>query len=166
MTPSEALAKLLRSYEPYYDVVREDVTAPFAAEAAFHSHDEQYFLVKSAKLSEAESHEYVFFAAEDKLTLTDAQALDEAAWSTGISRVMPHSSHRNTDIVLIILAGSIEPGAASFIKKLRRYQSYKFGFQGWSHYRVIALETSSGQLIYNRLGQHLKKLLRNIYSKK
>ena len=162
MTPSEALERLLHSYDAYYDVTRENATAPFAAEAAFHSHDEQYFLVKSAKLSEADCHEYVFFAAEDKLTLSGAQMLEEAAWAEGMRRVKPHESHRSTDVILVILAGSIDPDAAAFIKKLRRYKSYKFSFQGWSHFRVIALETSSGLLTCNRMGRSLKKLLGNI----
>lgn len=166
MTPSEALEKLLHSYEHYYDVTREGVTPPFAAEAAFHSRDEQYFLVKSAKLAEAESHEYVFFATEDSLTPEKAQELGDAAWAAGMERVRPHAEHRSTDIILVILAGGIEPAAAAYIKKLRRYQSYKLSFQGWSHYRVIALETSSGRLVCNRMGRTLTKLLRNISNQK
>lgn len=162
MTASQALEKLLRSYDAYYDVTREGATPPFAAEAAFHSHDEQYFLLKSAKLSEADCHEYVFFSTRDKLTLGDAQALEEAAWAEGMRRVKPHESHRSTDIVLVILAGSIDPDAAAFIKKLHRYKSYQFSFRGWSHFRVIALETSSGLLTCNRMGKSLKKLLSNI----
>lgn len=31
-------------------------------------------------------------------------------------------------------------------KKLRHYQSYKMSFQGWSNYRIIVLENSSGIL--------------------
>lgn len=162
MTPTEALEALLKSYQYYYNVTRDGAAAPFAAEAVFHTHDEQYVLVKSAKLSEAESHEYVFFATADTLELSQAQALDEAAWTEGTSRVQPHSSHRSSDIVLVILAESVTPEAAAFIKKLHRYKSYKFSFHGWSHYRVIALETSSMRLTCNRMGQTLKKLFRNI----
>jgi hypothetical protein len=162
MTPNDALDALLKSYSYYYNVTRENVQPPFVAEAAFHSHDEQYFLVKSAKLSEAEAHEYAYFATADTLTAADLATLDAAAWERGLARVKPHSSHRSTDIILVILAEHIEPEAAAAIRKLRRYQSYKHGFQGWSHYRVIALETSSKKLTYNRMGQPLKKLFRNI----
>jgi hypothetical protein len=162
MTPTDALEALLKSYSFYYDVTRENVEPPFVAEAVFHSHDEQYFLVKSAKLSEAEAHEYVFFATTDHLTLSQLTELDQAAWTAGIARVKPHSSHRNTDVILVVLADGIDPEAAAALRKLRHYQSYKHGFHGWSHFRVIALETSSGKLIYNRMGQPLKKLFRNI----
>lgn len=162
MSPSDALNVLLKSYQGYYDVRTEDVESPFAAEAAFHSHDEQYFLVKAAKLSEAESHEYVFFAVGEDLALEDVQGLDEAAWQRGLSRARPHGSHRSTDVVLVILGRRITPEAMDYIRRVKHYQSYRFTLHGWSHYRAVALETSTGKLSCNRRGQDLKKLFRNI----
>ena len=138
--------------------------APFAAEAEFLSQDVQYFLVKSAKLGEAQSHEYIYFATTEHLTLAQAQALDEAAWSRGMSRVEPGPNHRNSDVHLVVLAEKMDDEAAVFLKKLRRYESYHHTFWGWSHYRVIALETSTGRLTCNRMGQILKKLFGNIKS--
>ena len=55
MTSKEALQTLLKSYWRYYNVKDEGVEEPFAAEAEFLSQDVQYFLVKSAKLGEAEN---------------------------------------------------------------------------------------------------------------
>ena len=70
MTVNELLDRLLRSFQVYYNVKREDVTPPFVAEAEFHTHDEQFFLVKSAVLAEAESREYIYFAKEFLLDKT------------------------------------------------------------------------------------------------
>ncbi|MBR7056015.1 MAG: hypothetical protein IKI17_02885 [Oscillospiraceae bacterium] len=162
MNASEALEKLLRSYEQYYDIRRAGVTEPFAAECAFHSHQQQYFLTRRATISEAESHEYVFFAAEERLTLPMARRMDFTAWETGAARVDAHPNHRNTDVTLVVLAQRIDPDAAAFLKKLRRYKSYGHMLRGWSSYRVIALELSTGTLTSNRLGRDLRKLLRNI----
>ncbi|MCD7769628.1 MAG: hypothetical protein LUH36_05905, partial [Oscillospiraceae bacterium] len=114
--------------------------------------------------SESESNEYVFIATADTLDGSLLQRLDEAAWTTGLGRVVPYSSHRNTDITLIILADSITAEAKAAVKKLHHYKSYRFGLQGWSNYRLVALETSTGTLSYNRLGGNLKKLFRNIIS--
>ena len=113
MEMTEALGKLLRSFERYYDVRREQVTEPFAAEAEFSLHDEQYFLVKSARLAEADSKEYVYFATADRLDGIGFAALDRAAWEKGLARVKPHANHRNTDIVLVILADHIEESVFS-----------------------------------------------------
>ena len=150
-TRAEFLDRLLAAFQRYYNISRENATPSFAAEAAFHSNNEQYFLFKSAKLSDAESHEYIFIASEEHLDLADAERLDRLAWETGLSRVTPHSGHRNTDITLILLADTIAP-------------SYRHMLHGWSDYRLVALELSTGQLTYNRKGQSLRKLFRNILS--
>ena len=165
MSPTDALSTLLKSYNRYYNVVTEGVESPFAAEAIFHTHDEQYFLVKSAKLAEAESNEYVFFYTGDSLDLNRARTLDQCAWERGLSRTKPGPNHRNTDVTLILLAERIAPDAADFLKKTRHYQSYRFTFHGWSSYRVVALETSTGTLSHNKQGKDLKKLFRNIQSR-
>ncbi len=164
MTAHEALQILLKSYMRYYNVTQEDVAAPFAAEAVFHSMDVKYFLVKSAKLAEAESHEYIYFAVTPHLTLAQAKELDEAAWQRGIAQVEPKPNHRNSDVHLIVLADEMDDDAAMFLKKLRRYESYHHTFWGWSHYRVVAMEISSGRVVFNRMGQILKKLFGNIKS--
>ena len=166
MSPADTLSALLKSYRRYYDIKTEDVEPPFAAEAAFHSHDEQYFLIRSAKLAEAEAHEYVFFAVEDSLDLAAVQRLDACAWERGIARAKPSSHHRSTDVVLILLAEHIAPDAMRYIEKLKRYQSYRFTLNGWSQYQAVALETSTGALSFNRRGRDLQKLFRNITSSK
>lgn len=162
MTATEALDTILKSYHAYYDVTRFEADAPFAAEAVFHSHDEQYFLVKSARISEAESNELVFFSVTGTLDQDGLAALDDRAWNTGLGRVTPHKDHRNTDITLVVLADRITAEGKAAVKKMRHHKSFSFGFQGWSSYRLVALECSSGQLLYNRMGSSLKKLYCNI----
>lgn len=162
MTTNETLEYLLRSYTRYYDIYREDVADGFAAEAHFHSHDEQYFLVKTAKLAEADSHEYVYFALAETLTADLVQSLSEKAWSAGMSHVQATSSHHSSDVALVILADTISPEAVRPIKKARRFASYKFGLHGFSHFRLIAFEPTSKKIVHNRMGDTLKKLFRNI----
>ena len=162
MTASDALEQVLPLFTRYYDIKRENVTVPFDAEAAFHAHDEQYFLFKSAKYTEADSFEYAFFAARPSLSLSEAQALDEAAWTEGMNRVKPSFTHRSTDVTLVLLADTISPEAFVFLKRLKRSKSYMHMLQGYSNYHVIAIETSTGKMVSNRLGQHLEKLFSNI----
>lgn len=162
MTTSEALEKLLPAFYRYYTVKREDVTEPFAAEAEFCSHDTQFFLVKSAKLSESDSREFVFFATEEMLDADRLKILDETAWNTGMSRVEITPTHRSSDVSLFIIADKIAPDAAALIKKMHHYKSYSHMLKGWSKYSLIALELSTGNVIYNHQGQELKKLIRNI----
>ncbi len=162
MELTEAMEKLVRSYHRYYNVKQEGVEPPFVAEAEFSLHDEQYFLFKSAKLSEADSREYVFFAAEKELSAEKLKTLDATAWERGLSRVTPHPNHRNSDVSLIVLAETAGDGVLACAKKLHHYKSYRLGFQGWSNYRVAVIELSTGRIAYNRQGQNLKKLVSNI----
>ena len=162
MTALEALEKLLPSYMAYYNIKREDVTAPFTAEAEFYTHDESYFLIKEAKMNESESREFVFFKAIDHLDVETLKQMDEIAWNTGMSRVVLSKIHYSTDVALVIMADTIDKDAAKLIKKLKHHKSYCFNFKGFSRYRLIALETSTGKITYNHLGGELKKLVRNI----
>ena len=166
MEIQQALDKLLNSYRAYYNVDQETPAAPFAAEAVFHSHQEGFFLVKQAKLSEAESHEYVFFAVEKELTEQKLRELADTAWNLGLSRVQPHSSHQSSDVILEILADSITPEAMALVPKLSFYKSYRFTLHGWSHFRLFALEVPSGRMACNRQGQRLKKIFLSIVKEK
>ena len=59
----DMLEQLLKSFNGYYTVKRDGVAAPFVAEAEFHSHTEQYLLVKAAHVADIDSNEYIFFAS-------------------------------------------------------------------------------------------------------
>ena len=160
MTAQEMLDKLLRAYEVYYNVEKRNPAPPFTAEAVFRSHEEQYFLIRSARLSEAESNEYVYFALEESLTVPRLRALDGAAWNAARARISPHRDHRNSDVTLLILSSRIDPDALALVPKMKHYQSYHFGFQGWSHYRLAAVEAESGHLVCNRQAKTLQKFLK------
>ncbi len=161
MDRTEALEKLITAFEAYYDIKREG-TEPFAAEAEFSLHDEQYFLIKSARISEVDTKEFVYFASVETLSAEMLARLDETAWERGIARVQPHADHRNSDVILYILADHVEPEAMAQIKKLRHYKSYRHGFHGWSHYRLAVIELSSGKTASNRQGRDQEKLVNNI----
>lgn len=165
MNSSEALNKLLPSYKSYFDIKTENVTPPFTAEAEFHSHNEQYILIKAAKIASMDSHEYVFFAADDSqknLTSQKFIELDKIAWETGISRVNPVENHKNSDVTLILLFDTIEPEAEKLIKKAKHSKTYMLGFRGYSNYSVIALSLSDNKIVYNRFGRNYKKLVSGI----
>ena len=159
----EALERLLKTFEAYYTVNRETPAEPFRAEAEFRMHDEQYFLIKSAKVTEYDSREFLFFAVTDRLTAELYETLDERAWEEGLSRVEVKPNHRNTDISLLILADRVDPEAAALIRKRRRYKSYRFGFRGWSAYKVIAYDLESGTTVQNRMGDAMRQIFSNIF---
>lgn len=165
MSGNGALDKILKSFERYYNVTTKGIEPPFAAEAAFKSHSEQYFLVKAAKVADIDSNEFVFFYSNDNVppqTQDDIAQIANAAWERGLSRITPYYGHRNTDITLIVLSEKIGEDAFKKIKKLNHYKSYKLGLYGWSSFRTLAYESSTGRFATNRRGRGLKKLIGSI----
>ncbi|MCR5591632.1 MAG: hypothetical protein K6F73_08865 [Lachnospiraceae bacterium] len=162
MSKSETLSALLPLFTRYYNVDTENAEPPFVAEAVFSSHNEQYYLIKAAKVADINMYEYVYFAECDTLGADDLRYLDETAWERGLAKVTPETGHRSSDVTLIIVADTIEDDTKKKIRKMRHYKSYKWGMHGWSNYRLVAIECSSGKAFYNHQGQSLKKLVSNI----
>ena len=159
----EAFERVLSAYNAYYDVNREDPLEPFDAEAVFRIHDEQYILVKAAKVSEADSNEFVYFAKVGELTADQFTEYENVAWEDGLSRATPKENHRNSDVTVVITAESISPEAEQAIKKSKKYKSYKLGIHGWSAHRVVVYDFSRHKLLYNHRGEELKEIFSNIF---
>lgn len=162
MTPQEAVERLLPSYTRYYDVIAEP-PFPFAAAAEFHSHGESYLLIKSAKLWEMDSNEFVYIAAEDQFPAEKISERIEAAWALSMPKIQPSENHRNSDVTVIFLTPSLDKDSRRFLRRTVRSHGYKHGLQGWSNLRLGAIELSTGRITCNRHGKDLKKLLRNIF---
>lgn len=154
-----ALEALLRSFQRYYDLKTDGVDEPFAAEAEFHAHSEQYLLVRAAHVADIDSNEYVFFAVTATLTADYAAELARAAWERGIARVRPYYGHRNSDVTLVVVADCIESSAVTRIQRLRYAKSYKCSLYGWSSFRILAYEAATGRAVYNRRGKDLRALV-------
>jgi len=162
MNTQETLDRFLDAYKAYYNITTEDVLEPFAATAVFSIHNEQYMLVKMAKYAEINSNEYVYFYTGQSIDLNRLNEIDNKAWEDGMSKVVPDSTHRNSDVTLIILCEDIADDVKKAMKKMRHYKSYALGLKGWSNFRLVVVECSSGELILNSQGHQLKKLVSNI----
>ncbi len=161
---SEVLEKLYNSYRPYYSLKiagTDDayVASPFCAEAEFKSHTEKYVLVKSAKIADIDSNEYVYFYdAQEVFSIEKVKELANLAWITGLSKVKPAYGHRNTDITLILICPALADDAKKTTRKINFYKSYKFGIYGWSRFRLCIYEEASRKCFANRFADDIKKL--------
>ena len=166
MQISEALEKLLPAFGQYYTINKDTPVQPFLAEAEFRSHNEQYFLVRSAHIADIDSNEFVYFAGAPVLDDGTLMQLVSKAWATGLEKVRPHEGHRNSDITLIIFADKIADQTQITIKKTKLYKSYKFSFWGWSNFKLAVVELTDQGIYSNRLGKDYRKLLeKNIFNK-
>ena len=163
MELSQAIEKILPSFEQYYTVKKES-DPPFCAEAEFRSHNEQYFLVRSAHIADIDSNEFVFFASVPLLDSSNFEPMTVLAWEKGLARVKPYNGHRNSDVTLIIVAEKIDEEIKKQIKKIKYYKSYKFSLHGWSHFKLAVVELNTQDIYFNRFGKDYRKLLeKNIF---
>ena len=162
ITPQEALEQLLPSYERYYDVTRER-RGSFAATARFYTKGEQYFLIKSAKMWELESNEFVYFLPADHLTEEQLAERIEEAWNDAMPQVHPSESHRNSGVSTTRVTSELGKNVRKALRRFHRSVGYRHGMHGWSNFRLGAIELSDGKISTNRHGADLKKLLSNIH---
>ncbi len=165
MTSSEFLDKLLPSYKVYYDLISENILPPFKAEAKFVSHLEQYFLVHSAKLSDIDSSEHLYFAAEDNLSLEKLSDMAKLAWEDGLKDVVPYYGHRNSDVTVIVVCDSADEDVAANVKKIRYSKTYKFMIYGWSNFKLVVVDLKSGKVFSNGQGAETKDFIRKFMKK-
>ncbi|MCR4740091.1 MAG: hypothetical protein K5886_07510 [Lachnospiraceae bacterium] len=163
MNCDDLFDKLLDAYGVYYNVTDEGCEAPFDAEAVFNGKQEQYFLMKSAKLSEMTANEFVFIAKRDSIERDELLKLDSTAWDRGINRVTPDPTHKSTDVTLLIIVNELDEETAGLIKKLKHSKSYKLGLWGFGRYKAAVIEAPAGRVVTNRLGGDLKRLVMEIY---
>lgn len=157
-----AQQQILGLFTRYYDIYEnfdDSEGALFQAEAQFHSTEQNYFMSKEINLGSAQAHEYFYFANCEQLDVSELDRLDEAAWQRGLSRVKPQKGHRSSDVGLIISAWEVSDEAKALVKKRKHYQSYRHTLWGWSHYKLIVKEVSTGQVFCNGQGRSLKALI-------
>ena len=168
METSQALEKILPAFERYY-TVNKDSEPPFCAQAEFRSHNEQYFLVRSAHIADIDSNEFVYFATTASLTKEVLEDLSKQAWEKGLSKVKPYNGHRNSDITLIILTDTLAEDKNQLIKQIKKtkfYKSYKFSFHAWRNFKIVLVDLETQIIYFNRLGKDYRKLIeKNIFQK-
>ena len=162
MEKSVFLEKLLKAYERYYSIKKENVQEPFDVEAEFVMHGEQYILVKAAKIANIDSNEFVFFKLEDSLNMESLSALADKAWECGLKDFVPYYGHKNSDVTLIVIADCLCDDVKKNIRKIKHSVSYKLGLFGWSNFKLAVKDLSSGAVFCNRLGSELKKMIQKI----
>lgn len=158
----ELVEKICTSFSRYYNVNRNPDLPEIDVMAEFHLHDEQYFLVRAARISEADENEFVYFAIRDSLDPERLAQLCELTWEHGLAKARPGSNHRSSDVTLVILARNVTMEAAGAAGKWKRSKSYRFGFWGYSHFRLIVYDLGADTCVTNPMGSIHRRAICNM----
>lgn len=155
------LEKLLLAHQAWFDIYRdhefEGITFPGYAE--FHTHGEQYVLVKRAKLWEVDSHEYLFFQAVDELDEAELSKWVNFMLEHGIKKAQPQPNHMSSNITLVLIADSTSGDVAKAVRKTRFRKNFKFGLEGWADLKLAVVDLQGRSVVTNGAGKDLKPTL-------
>lgn len=157
--------ELKRSYASYYDIQTVDDGTAWKALCSYHVRDSRYVLVKKAELWAAESHEYLYLWALDKLDLAAVDQIYQRVLEDGEPRVKPHSQHMNTFLTAVVLYDSADPQALAQVQKLKKRREYKLSLHGWMEFRIAAVDLSTVEITTNRSGRSLEKELKRMVAR-
>lgn len=161
-TKEELIERLLAAHAAWFDVTRryEFSGHTFPGYAEFHSHGEQYVLVKRAKLWEVDAHEYLFFDAIDHL---DMAALDEAVrfmTTSAIEKVEPKPNHMSSYLSLVLVTDSADKDAMDAVRKVRFRKNFMLGIRGWADLRLAVVDLATQRIATNGAGKELHDTLK------
>jgi hypothetical protein len=156
------LDKILQRYVRHFDIERGNhfLGVPLLAMAQFHSRGERYVLTHRAKLWAVESHEYALFFGEENFSQERFEAVVSLIETGESSLVKPHSEHMYTFLTGVVLTRGLDREVAKLVKRYKWRKSYKFSIHGWCHIRLAVIDLDSGEIVTNRDGKDLKKMLR------
>lgn len=161
LSKEEVLEKLLLAHEAWFDIYRdyEFQGRMFGGYAEFHTHGEQYVLVKRAKIWEVDSHQYIFFQTVDSLDEETLEDWTRFMVNEGIKKVVPQENHMSSDIALVLIADSTNANVAKAVRKTRFRKNFKLGLEGWADLKLAVVDLSGNCVITNGAGKDLKPIL-------
>ena len=143
-TRESAIERLLKNYEPFYDIhmmINGD-RSPITARCDFFEHSGQYVISKKAELWSAENEEFLYLVNIPHLTLETFEELKSEIHADGMKRI--HEDARKA------------------LKKCRIYKSFHFSLHGWMNFHAALVEVADGKVTSNASGHHVAKILKKV----
>ncbi len=157
-----AAERLKQAYAAYYDIESVEDGTGLRAICSFHSRDSQYVLVKKAELWAAETHEYLYLWAAERLDGAMVDEIFRRVLEDGMPRVKPHREHMSTYLRAVALYETAGEDALAKLKKLKKRQDYKLSLHGWMEFRIAAVDLSTVEVTANRSGRVMEKDLKRL----
>ena len=164
-TRESAIERLLKNYEPYYDIHRmiNGDQSLITARCDFFEHSGQYVISKKAELWSADNEEFLYLVNVPHLTLDLFESLKKSR-STRMAWAWIHvgPGHMASYITAVFVCDTCDEDALKALKKCRIYKSFHFSLHGWMDHHTALVELSTGQIDGNLGGRHTAKILKKV----
>lgn len=110
----------------------------------------KFFLSKDKVIYSYDNNEYLF--AKELETISKDEVNDYIIPFSDYALkniVKTDENHMSSTVTLFISTNSVEPNIRKTIEKFKKRRSYKFGLQGYASTRIILMDKSKNELIYN-----------------
>lgn len=158
----EAVEKLLKSYEAYFNVTRFEEDSPLIARCDFFEHSQKYVLSKKAELWSTDCEEFLYIFSVADLDLETLNTCQKMAYEDGMSRLNIGPGHMYSFITSIFLCDTFEKDAVKVLKKTRIYKSFHFSLHGWMDYHTAAFSLDENKIVSNYSGRSTAKILKKV----
>ncbi len=163
MTRQEAVDRLIGRYKGLFDIhTMDDGGMGLVCRCDFHIHNEKFVLVKSARLWEADCHEYVFVFSVKSFTEDVFRRCSEYVVSQGEELVEPKPGHMYTYLTCVFVCDEYTREAVKLLKGFRHGRSYRFSLYGWSDWRAFMMRAEDGAFFCNKNRKEFAKFIKNI----
>ena len=154
----ESFLKVLEdSYSAYYNLnPNEGMTElPLVLRADYFSRNEMYFLLKQNTIWGNETNEFAYVFSAPAFDQNLAARCIDYALDEALPMVKPHKEHQYTNVKVILLADTVAPDVARYVKKRSFTKSYKFSFHGFSTLKSAIVDLGAQKTVTNSAGHEL-----------
>lgn len=165
MERAEFINRILKCYEPYYDIDLIDLSEKdgyLKATADFHEQQHGFVLVRRAKMWSASRHEYCFIYSVPRLTLSVFSECVENAKTLGQKKVDPIPGHMCSNVVALFVCDEADPEAVKALKKYRYIKNFNFSFNGWMEMHTALASLSDDIFESNVAGKASAHFLKSL----
>ena len=159
-----ATKRLIDAHAAHYDVTSpyEFSGRAFEGYAEHHADAGGYVLTERAKLWDAGTHDYVFFASCAHATASHLAGLVEFMKTDALEKVVPEQGHMTSYLTLIVVADTVDRDACNLARRARFRKNFKLGMRGWADLRLALVDLERGETTTNNLGKPLHAVIERI----
>ena len=162
-TREAALARLIKSFETYYNVHRfDDEQIPITARCDFFEHSQKYVISRKAELWSADCEEFLYLLDIPHLTLPLYEKWRDHVREDGMGRLHVGPGHMYSFITPVFVCDHCDEDARKALKRCRIYKSFHFSLHGWMDYHAAVVDLSKERIDSNRSGHSVAKVLKKV----
>ena len=154
------------SFSAYYDLhmAEGEQELPLAFRADYYSRAERYWLSKNIPIWGNETNEYAYVFSAPAFDRTLAARCIDYALEEALPLVKPHKEHQYTNVKVILLADTVTPDVARYVKKRSFTKNYKFSFHGFSTLKSAIVDLGSQKTVTNSAGHELAPYFSKLFA--